>query len=394
MTSKWAHLFELPQGQSFLNSAAWSLQPKRVSEIGLATVTKKQQAWALDPSEFYSSATLVRNRVADLMLVSEKNMALVPSVSYGMQVAIQNISKRWNKSKPIILIPDQDFPSTVLSLLKLQEPLGAEVKLVARTPGQSWKNAFETQISNQVGLIVVPACDWSTGDKTEIFQIRAMADACRSFFVTDLSQSFGACPIDVQKLDPDFAFSVGYKWQLGPYGISYMYVSDRFLEGEPLEYNWLNRQMSSGFSSLTQYYSPYLDGARRFDSGELSHFVLVPMAAEALALLTEISVDSIYEHVTSLIRHIQNQQNLLREFGYELTQDSLGHMIGIRHCTKSSEDLTQLLRNRGVYVSTRGPYVRVSPHLYNSHWDIENLISALVNESKKPSLSKSKELAL
>lgn len=388
MTSKWAHLFELPQGQSFLNSAAWSLQPKRVSEIGLTSVTKKQQAWALDPLEFYTSATLVRNQVAGLMSVSANNMALIPSVSYGMQVAIQNISKKWNKSKPIVLIPDQDFPSTVLSLFKLQESLGAQVKLVNRTPGQNWKNAFEAQISNQVGLVVVPACDWSTGDKTDIFQIRAMADACRAFFVTDLSQSFGACPINVQKLDPDFAFSVGYKWQLGPYGISYMYVSDRFLDGEPLEYNWLNRQMNNGFSSLTQYDSPYLDGARRFDSGELSHFVLAPMAAEALALLSAISVESIYEHVRGLIGLIQNQQNLLRESGYELTQDSLGHMIGIRHSALSSEELTLALKSRGVYVSTRGPYVRVSPHLYNSQWDIENLILALISESKEQPLPK------
>ena len=61
----------------------------------------------------------------------------------------------------------------------------------------------------------------------------------------------GVVPTDVQALKPDFLIVAGYKWLLGPHGVSYAYVTDQWCTaGTPLEHSWLAREGSSDFSSI------------------------------------------------------------------------------------------------------------------------------------------------
>ena len=57
--------------------------------------------------------------------------------------------------------------------------------------------------------------------------------------------------IDLGKIKPDFAIIANYKWMLGPYSTGFMYVSDNFIEGIPLEETWIGRKNSEDFSKLT-----------------------------------------------------------------------------------------------------------------------------------------------
>ena len=48
----------------------------------------------------------------------------------------------------------------------------------------------------------------------------------------DLTQTIGACPLDITRLAPDFMVTAGYKWQFCPYGVAYLYVDGP--EGRPV----------------------------------------------------------------------------------------------------------------------------------------------------------------
>ncbi|RYF39755.1 MAG: aminotransferase class V-fold PLP-dependent enzyme, partial [Cytophagaceae bacterium] len=178
-------------------------------------------------------------------------------------------------------------------------------------------------------IVSVPQTDWSDGSHFDLLKISAKAKSLSAALILDISQSFGVSPIDIRAIDPDFVFSVGYKWQLGPYGIAYMYVADRHLSGRPLENNWVNRKSSEDFTKLTEYTDEFHVGARKFDSGQHSNFALNPMAIEALKVLNELTPKAIHEHIVSLnevlVRGLEN-------LNFEVVPKHFrtGHMIGAK----------------------------------------------------------------
>ncbi len=146
----------------------------------------------------------------------------------------------------------------------------------------------------------------------------------------DASQSLGACPLDLDRVQPDFLVSVGYKWLLGPYGLGYLYVAPKWHEnGSPLEQSWLTRRGSEDFARLIDYRDEYRHGARRFDMGEFPQFVLAPMASAALTQILAWGVGVIERTLSSLTDDIAQRAVYA---GYEVQpyEQRCRHMIGIR----------------------------------------------------------------
>merc|ERR1712154_650066 len=97
------------------------------------------------------------------------------------------------------------------------------------------------------------------------------------FLVVDGTQSIGARPSELVRVQPDFLICSAYKWLLCPYGLAFLYVSPQWQQGDPFElHNW-SREAGSDFYSFT-----FKAGARRFDCGQRSSFLSLPMAVVAI----------------------------------------------------------------------------------------------------------------
>lgn len=334
----------------------------------------KEYPWQLQPSDFFTGCDQLRVLVAKLLKGKADNVALVPAVSYGVETAVLNLPLKAGQK---ILMPEGEFPSNVYPWQRVCTEVGAEIVFVPRSPNYDWTEAFIAAIDFQTAIVSVPQTDWSDGSHFDLARISAKAKSVGAALIVDISQSFGVSPIDINSFDPDFLFSVGYKWQLGPYGVSYMYVADRHLNGQPLENNWVNRRSSEDFTRLTEYTGEYQVGARRFDSGQHSQFALNPMAIEALKTLNEITPEKIFAHIHGLNEVLVRG---LTSLGFEVVpvQRRTGHMIGARGpaglCVK---DLCGRLREKNIFVSVRCNSLRISPHIYNSIQDIEKLLREL-----------------
>ena len=118
-----------------------------------------------------------------------------------------------------------------------------------------------------------------------VFELAEIGARCREVgaaLVVDGTQSVGAMPFDWDAIQPDALVCAGYKWLLGGYGMGVMVLGDRFADGQPLEENWIGRAGSDNFSGLTSYEDAYAPGAVRFDVGERSNPILVPMLAAGI----------------------------------------------------------------------------------------------------------------
>ena len=109
------------------------------------------------------------------------------------------------------------------------------------------------RLDASVRIASLPHCYWADGSALDLVRIGAACRAQRTALVLDLTQSWGAMPIDLPAVDPDFAVAAGYKWLLCPYGSGLMYVAPRHHEGRPLEENWAGRTGAENFSELVPY---------------------------------------------------------------------------------------------------------------------------------------------
>ena len=308
------------------------------------------------------------------MGTSPENIALIPAVSYGAETAAKNIRLRKNGE---LLLPAGEFPSHVYPWLAAAEESGAIVRFVSRESGASWAESFEAQIGPATQVVCVSPCDWSNGRSFGLAQLSRTVRKFGARLVLDLSQSLGAASLDLNDIKPDFAYSVGYKWQLGPYGLSYMYVSADFLNGRPIENNWINRRHSEDFSRLTEYRREYQPGARRFDSGQHSSLILNHMALGALTFINELGVEKINTHIRRLNLRLMSG---LGELGFEVPaiSETLGHMFGAKPPMGfSASALGAALSEQKVFVSSRGENLRFSPHIYNDDADVTRALSAV-----------------
>lgn len=378
-------LFNIPESVCFLNSAFISPQMKKITKVGERGAAFKEQPWSLQPTDFFTSCDHLRGLVAKLMNVSADNIALIPAVSYGVETAVLNLPVKPGQK---VLMPEGEFPSNVYPWDK------NAICFVPRPVNYDWTQAFLEAIDQNTAIVSVPQTDWSDGSHFDLLQISQRAKQVGAALVVDISQSFGVFPIDVASVDPDFLFTVGYKWQLGPYGMSYMYVADRHLQGRPLEKNWVNRRSSEDFTRLTDYTDEYHAGARRFDSGQHSNFVLIPMAIEAMQFLNEVTPAKIFSYIRGL-----NEKLLqgLSDLGFETISRKFqtGHMIGAKapngQCVK---DVCGRLQKKNIFLSVRCNSLRISPHIYNTPEEIEILLRELKSLFIKEAANSTRELEI
>jgi selenocysteine lyase/cysteine desulfurase len=367
--------FEIPDGITYLNGANMSPQLKRATDRGIDAVNLKRHPWKLQAADWFTGAEQIRSLSAQVFRTSADNVALVPSVSYGMAVAAKNI--RIEPGKTILLL-EKEFPSNYYVWHQLAKEKDLRIRIVGRETGQNWTEAILSAIDTHIGLVTLGQCHWMDGSLIRLDEISKKTHALGIPLILDLSQSLGARDIDIESIAPDFAVSAGYKWLLGQYGLSYMYVSPDWHEkGDPLEYSWLTRKGSDDFTRLVNYTESFRPGARKFDMGECTHFNLVPMAQEALSQVLAWGVDAIHDYISGLTRSIPD---LARSFPFIESEDIdyVGHIRGIAITDDAAlRSIKEKFREKDIHVSYRSNVIRIAPNVYNDQQDIDRLFECI-----------------
>jgi len=367
------HLFELPDDVAYLNCAYLAPQLRSVTEAGLAAVRVKVAPWEIMPPDFFTGVEELRATFGSLLGADVEGIALVPSVSYGIGTAAGNI--KVGPGQTVVLLAE-DFPSDVYPWRAAARVHGGEIVTVARPADDDWTAAVLAAIDERTAVVAVPQCHWTDGTLVDLLAVGEAARGVGATLVVDATQSLGALPLDLAAVRPDFLVAAGYKWLLGPYGLGYLYVAPQHRDGVPLEHNWATRAGSDDFARLVDYVDEFAPGARRFDVGERSNFVLVPMALAALRQLLAWGVPEIGATIQSLTSLIAAGAG---ERGYAVAPAALRgpHLLGLRRPGGLPAGLGARLAAAGVHVSVRGDSIRVSPHVYNTVDDVNRLLSAL-----------------
>lgn len=365
--------FEIPDDVSYLNCAYMGPQLRSAREVGERAVARKSRPWEITPAQFFEGAEESRDLFARLVGGDAEGVALIPSVSYGVAVAAANVPVA--EGEGIVLLEDQ-FPSNVYAWRELAKRRGARLVTVPRPADHDWTRVVLEHIREETAVVTVPNCHWTDGSLLDLVRVGEAARSVGATLVVDGIQSLGAHPLDVSEVRPDFLIASSYKWLLGPYGVGFMHVGERFRDGEPIEHNWINRRGSEEFSALVEYRDAFQPGARRYDVGERSNFALLPMANEALRQILDWGVEDVSETIGRLTDRIESEA---AKRGLEAVpkERRARHMIGLKLGADAPPDLAARLAAENVFVSVRGESIRVSPHVYNTEDDVRRLFDAL-----------------
>lgn len=367
-------LFDLPDDVTFLNCSYMSPQLRSVTAAGLDAVRGKTSPWKIEAADFFRGPEALRTAAGALIGADAEAVAIVPAVSYGIAIAAANLPVGAGTN---IVVLGEQFPSNVYAWHERARDAEAAIRTVTREASSGWTEAVLEAIDDSTAVVAVPNCHWTDGALLDLARIGERARAVGSALVVDASQSLGAYPIDVESVRPDFLVSVAYKWQLGPYGLGYLYVAPRWREAaRPLEASWLTRAGAENFTGLVGYVDEYRPGSRRFDMGGFPQFVLVPMALAALEQLQDWGIGRVQATLRLMTDRIAAGAEALG--CAVLPRDQrVGHMLGIRFPDGIPADLSTRLQAERVFVSLRGDAIRVSPHLYNDERDADRLIAVL-----------------
>ncbi|MGE5953403.1 MAG: aminotransferase class V-fold PLP-dependent enzyme [Qipengyuania vulgaris] len=365
--------FAIPAEVHYLNCAYMAPLSQEVSAAMVEGARLKEQPWNFRPTDFFAVTEEFREKAARLAGVAADNVAVVPSVSYGLAVAAKNIPME--AGQEVVTLGDQ-FPSNVYVWQEKAARYGGKVIAVDRPSQSCWSEAVLGAIGPDTAVVAVPHNHWADGRLVDLVAVGEKARKVGAALVLDLTQSLGAMPLDFAAVQPDFAVAACYKWLMGPYGIGMLYVDPKYHEGEPLEHNWINRAFSEDFARLVDYRSDFQPGARRFDMGEKSNPPLLKGAGAGMDFLLEFGVEAISRELGRRSEALANEAQALG-----LTSAEIGtrapHFLSLGFPDGAPEGLTETLATRQVHVSLRGTSLRVTPHIYNTASDSDALVQTL-----------------
>lgn len=379
-------LFTLPDGLHYLNGAYMSPTPKAVQEVGVDAVRRKGDPSGILPDDFFRDGERVRRLFAQLVHASDPaRIAIVPSASYGLAAAARNTTVA--RGQRIVVLHEQ-FPSNVYTWHRLCRDAGADLHTVTppKTDGNranAWTDRVLEAVDRSTAIVALPQLHWADGARLDLETIGDRARQVGAALIVDGTQSVGALPFDIERIRPDALVCAGYKWLMGPYSIGVAYFGERYDAGVPLEENWISRLGSEDFRGLVNYQERYQPGAMRYDVGERSNFILVPMLARALELVLDWTPEAIQAYCEALTRPLFDE---LPGLGYRVgdAAEHAAHLLGIR--LPEGLDVAELqrqLQDHQVSVSARGSAIRVSPHLYNDASDIAALLEVLRDAAER-----------
>ncbi len=370
-------LFEIPRQICYLNAASYSPLPIRTLEAGRAAIGRKGTPWTLAASFAGEQNERARAAAARLINAEPCDIALIPSISYGVATAAKLLTIARGTR---VIVLESDHSSPVLEWHARAQAQGFAVETVRRPDDGDWTAAVLAAIERSgaapVSLASISSVHWSDGGLIDLDQVSAALRRQGAVFLVDATQGAGVLAMDVTRLDPDFVIFPTYKWVLGPYGRAFLYVARRHQNGIPLEQTSAGRRDVRAENAIYFTDLRYVPDARRFDMGERDYFISMEMASIGMEMMAGWGASAVVQRLAMLTERIADG---VRNIGVSMPDARLRapHILSLAFKGGMPAGLVEGLASEGVYVAPRLGRLRVSPHVYNDEVDADRFIEVL-----------------
>lgn len=369
--------FDIPRDICYLNAASYSPLPIKTLEAGRAAVGRKGRPWTLEASFQNAQHERARTAAARLIQADPSDVALIPSISYGVATAAKLFTPGRGTR---VLVLENDHSSPVLEWRARAEAQGFSVETIGQPDDADWTSGVLESIERSgappVSLASISSVHWSDGGLIDVDKVSAALRQRGAAFLIDATQGAGVLALDVSRLDPDFVIFPTYKWLVGPYGRAFLYVAKRHQNGVPLEQTAAGRRNVRAENAVYFTDLDYVADARRFDMGERDFFISLEMESIGMEMMADWGADAIKQRLAMLTERIATA---VRDIGIRVAETHLRspHILSLAFPGGMPAGLIEGLASEHVYVAPRLGRMRVSPHVYNDEADADRFVEVL-----------------
>jgi selenocysteine lyase/cysteine desulfurase len=350
-------------GRIYLNHAGTSPLPTRVVEAVRQHLLDRSEG-ALDT--YATDLELVKRARASVAALinaeSPSRIAFQSNTSDALNIVAAGLP--WREGDRVIL-NDQEFPANVYPYLNVKR-LGVELDFVGSHKGMVLPEEIERAITLRTRLVALSAVQFLSGHRSDLAAIGGICRARGIQFIVDGIQAVGAVAIDVRAMRIDALAAGAQKWQMGPHGTGFLYLTEELQEIIRQQYlGWLSVHDPWEFRNYTQ---PLASSARRFEGGSPNLPGLRGYDA-ALSVLLEFGTRSIEGRILELTGHLHAHLASIPR-AEVITPAAPEHRAGIVTLRlPPSADGTRVfakMQERGLTAALREGKIRYSPHFYNT----------------------------
>lgn len=345
---------------TYLNTATFGQVPNRSKAALDRHFEHRNELACSDFTSWFDDMDGVRASVGKLIGCEGEDVAFIPNASTALSMLLGGID--WKPGDQILSL-EGEFPNQLYYPAHLADQ---GVELVVVPCGALLENLTE-----RTRLVAISTVVYSNGYTAPIEEIGKCLRERGVLFFLDGTQSVGALRIDLKKVQPSMFAVHGYKWMLSPNGAGFLYVSPEMRKTfAPSVIGWRSDRDWRSVESLHHGAPRFSESADKYEGGMLNFSALYAMG-DTIEMMLEIGTDRIEERVLELAQHVRE---IVRGEGAPVAYE--GSPIVSAEFPDSKRVAAQL-NQEGIVVAARHGRLRVSPHFYNNHNDLDRFAQAL-----------------
>lgn len=362
----WAPLAASPVREQFpivrdevcLNNAHWHPMSVGAREAVQRYLEFKSRGFGQDAALGMRLQKQVKEDFAALVGVNATEVAFVPSTMAGENLVVQGL--RWEAGANVVSDALHFEPSREL-YAALAQRAGVTVRMAPEKEGRIELAELERRIDRKTKLVAISAVSMRNGFQHDLHKVCAMAHAAGALVYVDMIQAAGAVPLDLRAAGVDFAACASYKWLMGDMGVGFLYVKES-LQGSVLQRPVVGyrQQGQSGAGALVEV-------------GTIANATIAALSY-SLPFLRQYGVEKIEAQRQPLLRKIQVEMPRL---GFTPMTPAESRSPIVSFARKNALALRERLVSAKVNIELYEDRVRVSPSVYNTLADVEQLLAAL-----------------
>lgn len=305
---------------------------------------------------------VIREKFARFIHAADASeVAFVHSTSEGMNLIADLIAREGG-----VLTNTLEFPSSTVPWIHRKvpthflEPEGGKISLERIKSNLGWAK-----------IIVTSFVQYQNGFRQDLTGLGKIKG--HRYLVVNGTQGFGVLPVNVRQWNADFFCAASYKWFLAGHGGGILYIKKKWIEKfKPSFAGWRSRTAEENFDNRTV---ALREAASRSEYGCPAFPAIFTLGA-SLDYLTRIGMEAIEARVLELTDYaIERLADLGLEIVTPLERKYRSGIVVFK--IKDAAAVVKRLLKKRIFVSPRGPGIRVAPHFYNQFSDIDRLIRTL-----------------
>lgn len=373
MTPEVRALFPVTQRVAYLNHAAVSPPPVNTIRAIEAQLKDVHENGSANFRSWLSVKERARELLAKLLGARPEQVAFVRNTSDALSTVANGLN--WRAGDNIVTFR-REFPSNIYPWLRIRDVFGVEVRMCDERDGRIKFSDLESLIDQNTRIVAISHVQYASGFRMDLKRLGQLARRHDALLVVDVIQALGVVPVDVEAEYIDVAAGAGHKWLLTPEGVGYLYLSDRARDRiQPTLVGWVSVPNPDDFLNFDQGWNR---GALAWETGT-APISLIHGFKASLELLNGLGVEKIANYLEELTDYLCER---LAGRPYDIVSSrepgEKSQIVCIRHKGGlSAMALYAQLMERKIVTAPRNDRLRISPHLYNTSQEIDDLIKSL-----------------